>query len=367
MKPARVNGISVGIHAMNRVVSLLALLILSTVLTACGQDPGQQSPPAPVTGLQIQGAGGTFPQPLYAKWIADNEKRHPDVHITYKGVGSGEGIKRFIAQSVDFGASDAAMSDGEMARVKRGAKLIPATAGMVVLAYNLPGVTGELRLPREAYLGIFAGRITRWDDPRIQAANQGLALPHKDIAVVVRREASGTTYAFINHLSALSPAWRNRGPGVGKLVDWPANTMTASGNEGVAQRVKISTNSIGYMEYGFAKRIGLPMAVLQNQAGQYIRPTPESGQAALAAAAPSIPANLRLFIPDPAGADSYPIVTLTWLLLYDSYPDAAKGDAIKQLVRWGLTEGQAEADGLGYIPLPAGIAAKARAALDGIR
>jgi len=353
---------------MNRVVPLLALLILSAVLTACGKEAGQghDSQPVSATGLLIQGAGATFPQPLYAKWIEEYGKSHPDVHFTYKGVGSGEGIKRFIAESVDFGASDAAMRDAEMAQVKRGVKLIPATAGMIVLAYNLPGVTGELRLPREAYLGIFAGRITRWDDPRIQAANPGLALPHTDIAVVVRRDASGTTYAFTNHLSALSPQWRDRGPGVGKLVDWPATTMTAPGNEGVAQRVKISTNSIGYMEYGFAKRIGLPMAVLQNQAGQFIKPTPASGQAALAAAAATIPANLRLFIPDPPGADSYPIVTLTWLLLYESYPNPAKAAALKQAIGWGLTEGQADAEALGYIPLPAVIVAKAKAALDGI-
>ena len=353
---------------MNRVGSLLALLILLAVLTACGKESGQgqQSPQAPATGLLIQGAGATFPQPLYAKWIEEYGKTHPAVPFTYKGVGSGEGIKRFIAGSVDFGASDAAMRDAEMAQVKRGVKLIPATAGMIVLAYNLPGVAGELRLPRDAYLGIFAGRITRWDDPRIQAANPGLALPHTDIAVVVRREASGTTYAFTSHLSALSAQWRDRGPGVGKLVDWPANTMAAPGNEGVAQRVKISTNSIGYMEYGFAKRLGLPMAVLQNQAGQFIRPTPASGQAALAAAAATIPANLRLFIPDPPGADSYPIVTLTWLLLYERYPNPAKADALKQAISWGLTEGQAEAEALGYIPLPAVIVAKAKAAFDGI-
>jgi phosphate transport system substrate-binding protein len=353
---------------MNRVVPLLALLILSAALTACGKEAGQsrQSPQAPVTGLLIQGAGATFPQPLYAKWIKEYGKTHPAVHFSYKGVGSGAGIQRFIAESVDFGASDAAMRDAEMAQVKRGVKLIPATAGMVVLAYHLPGVSGELRLPRDAYLGIFAGRITRWDDPRIRAANPGLALPHTDIAVVVRREASGTTYAFTNHLSALSPQWRDRGPGIGKLVDWPATTMTAPGNEGVAQRVKISTNSIGYMEYGFAKRIGLPMAVLQNKAGQFIKPTPASGQAALAAAAANIPANLRLFIPDPPGADSYPIVTLTWLLLYDSYPNPAKADALKQAIRWGLTEGQADAEALGYIPLPAVVVAKAKAALDSI-
>lgn len=353
---------------MNRVVPLLALLILSAALAACGKDSGQgqQRPPAPATGLLIQGAGATFPQPLYAKWIAQYGKTPPAVHLTYKGVGSGAGIKRFIAGSVDFGASDAAMRDAEMAQVKRGVKLIPATAGMVVLAYNLPGVSGELRLPRDAYLGIFAGRITRWDDPRIRAANPGLALPHTDIAVVVRREASGTTYAFTNHLSALSPQWRDRGPGVGKLVDWPATTMTATGNEGVAQRVKISSNSIGYMEYGFAKRLGLPMAVLQNEEGQFIKPTPASGQVALAAAAANIPENLRLFVPDPPGADSYPIVTLTWLLLYERYPNPAKADALKQAISWGLTEGQAEAEALGYIPLPAVIVAKAKAAFDGI-
>jgi phosphate transport system substrate-binding protein len=353
---------------VNRLVRAAALVCACLTLVTCEQAPGKggAQSTADTGGLQIRGAGATFPQPLYKRWIAQYGAAHPDVHLRYEGVGSGEGIKRFIAERVDFGASDAAMRDAEIAQVKRGVKLIPATAGMVVLAYNLPGVTGELRLSREAVGGIFAGKVKRWDDPRLQASNPDLVLPKRDIAIVVRRESSGTTYAFTNHLSAVSLAWRDQGPGVGKVIDWPGNTMTASGNAGVAQRVKISQNSIGYMEYGFAKRLGLPMAVLQNKAGNYVKPTAANGQAALAAAAADIPANLRLFVPDPPGADSYPIVTMTWLLLYGFYPDAAKAAALKEAVAWELTEGQASAEELGYIPLPEVIVTKAKAALDSI-
>lgn len=252
------------------------------------------------------------------------------------------------------------MNDAEIARVEQGVRLIPATAGMVVLAYNLPGVSGELRLPRDVYVDIFLGKIWRWDDPRIAAANPHLALPPKLIQVVVRRDSSGTTYAFTNHLSAISRLWQEQGPGTGKQIDWPGGAMTGSGNEGVAQKVKISQGSIGYMKYGFAKRLGLPMAVLQNKAGEFVRPDASSGRAALAEAATAgLPDNLRLFVPDPDGRDSYPIVSLSWILLYGNYPNADKAAALRQVLTWGLTEGQPIAEAMGYIPLPEMIAARA--------
>ena len=270
---------------------------------------------------------------------------------------------------MDFGASDAAMNDAEIARVQppagRGVKLIPVTAGEVVLAYNLTPIAGEeLRLPRDVYVDIFLGKIWRWDDPRIAAANRHLKLPPKLIQVVVRRDSSGTTYAFTNHLSAVSRVWREEGPGTGKQIDWPGGAMTGSGNEGVAQKVKLSQGSIGYLEYGFAKRLGLPMAVLQNKAGEFVKPDASSGQAALDAATQDIPDDLRVFLPDPPGTDAYPIVSLTWLLLAETYPDTTKAAALRQAVEWELGPGQAIAEELGYIPLPETLVRRARQALD---
>jgi phosphate transport system substrate-binding protein len=218
------------------------------------------------------------------------------------------------------------------------------------LAYNLPGVDA-LNLSRDAVTGIFSGEIRSWDDPRIQVSNPGVALPKKTIAPVVRRDSSGTTFIFTNHLSAASDWWRTQGPGVSKRVDWPGAIMEVNYNEGVAQRVKISVGSIGYMEYEFAQRLGLPVATLENKAGRMVTPTPAAGTAALASAQ-DIPDDLRVFVPDPPGTDAYPIVSYTWLLLYGTYPDADKGAALKNAVTWGLTEGQPIAEQMGYIPLP---------------
>ena len=313
----------------------------------------------------LRGAGATVPAPLYEKWIQAYLKEHPEVAITYDVVGSGEGQRRFLNDAVDFGASDAALSDEQMARVKAGARLVPATAGIVVLAYNIPGLGGPLRLGRDVYVDIFAGRIRTWDDPRIRAHNPSLNLPHRSIVIVARQDGSGTTFALTNHLSAVSPVWRDQGPGVGNVVDWHG-AMLARGNEGVAGRIKVSDGSIGYVEYHFAKRLGLSMARVQNKAGQYIAPGEQSGQAALAANVKQMPSNLRLFLPDPEGEESYPIVTFSWLLLYDRYPNPAKTAALKKFLTWGLTTGQSYSRELGYIPLPAEVTSLSLAALDRI-
>lgn len=324
---------------------------------------------APVVGegaeaqVLLRGAGATFPAPLYKKWIEVYTKQNPGVAIDYAVVGSGDGTVRFLEHTVDFGASDAALTDEQIARVKAGAKLIPATAGMVVLAYNLPGLAGPLKLSRDVYTDIFAGKIREWDDPRLTALNPGVKLPRQTITLVGRQDSSGTTYALSNHLSAVSTDWRDRGPGVGKVVDWPGHAMMARGNEGVASRIKISQGSIGYVEYGFAKRLGLAMAHLQNRAGRFIEPGPRSGQAALAAGVTQIPANLRAFLPDPVGDASYPIVTFTWLLLYGQYAEPERSAALKRFVEWSLTQGQSYSSELGYIPLPADVAFLAREAV----
>jgi phosphate transport system substrate-binding protein len=350
-----------------RIAKTAVAVLISAVLVACG-DKSAEEQAASQAVLQIKGAGATFPEPLYQKWIAHYKEQHPDVSFIYEGVGSGEGIKRFIAEDVDFGASDAAMKDEEIAQVQRGVKLIPVTAGMIVLAYNLPGVEGELRLPRDVYVDIFLGKIWRWDDPRIVAANPDLELPSKLIQTVVRRDSSGTTYAFTNHLNTVSQAWREEGPGTGKHIDWPGGAMTGRGNEGVAQKVKISHGSIGYMEYGFARRLGLPVALLQNKAGNYVQPGARSGSEALAGSAtPDLPGGLRLFLPDPEGPASYPMVTLSWILLYDRYREPEKIAALKEALTWGLTKGQPIAEEMGYIPLPEAITSKAIQVVAGIQ
>jgi phosphate transport system substrate-binding protein len=315
--------------------------------------------------LQLQGAGATFPAPLYKKWSEEYQKQHPDVQLSYKAVGSGEGTKQFMAGVVDFGASDAAMSDEEMAAVTRGVQLLPTVAGSIVLAYNLDGLGGDLKLSRGVYVDIFLGKITTWDDPRLKAINPSLRLPHANIALVVRQDSSGTTYAFSNNLSAISATWRDQGPGVGRVIAWPSHPMMAPGNEGVAGRIKNSKGAIGYVEYGFAQRAGLPMAWLENKAGQFIQPRGDSGTATLLNV--EMPENLRLFLPDPEGKDSYPIVTFSWLLLYKHYDDQHKAAALKQYIKWCLTEGQAFNEALGYIRLAPQVIERTMTAVDSIQ
>jgi phosphate transport system substrate-binding protein len=230
----------------------------------------------------------------------------------------------------------------------------------------LPGLSGELRLPRDAYPGVLSGQIRYWDDPAIQKANPGLKFPHRDIVIVARRDSSGTTFALTSHMAAMSRAWREQGLGVGKLVEWPSATMLASGNEGVASRIKISEGSIGYVEFGFAKRLGLPVALLQNRAGKFVAPNETTGRAALADVAAKTPAELNQSIVDPSGADAYPIVTFSWLLLYRQYPEPERGVAMRDFVGWGLSTGQSLGEKMGYLPLPGEVAASGAQALGSV-
>ncbi len=332
-------------------------------LTLLAPGVQAQTPAASEAGIVVAGAGATFPAPLYKKWIAAYRKLNPAVVFDYRALGSGEGVKRFLADSVDFGASDAALSDEQIAAAPQGVVLVPATAGMIALVYNLPGLNGPLKLRRDTYAALLLGRIPRWNDARIQATNPGLNLPDQEIVLVARLDSSGTTYALTNHLSAASTQWRDRGPGIGKIVRWPAGTMLVRGNEGVAARVKTSVGSIGYVEFGFAKHLGLPVAHLENKEGRYVAPADGVGEATLAANLASIPANLRVFIPDPDGADAYPIVSFSWLLLKERYTDQAKAQALKRFVNWGLQEGQNMSSELGFIRLPSDVVTHSQAAL----
>jgi len=317
--------------------------------------------PAIAASVELQGAGSTFVAPLVNGWIKQFESAQHDISIRYEGVGSGEGISRFLSRSVDFAGSDNRLSPANEKKIDGGVVQAPSTAGMIVLAYNLPGVNGKLQLPQSVYADIFLGKIRTWDDPRIREANQGLDLPALTIAIVTRQDSSGTTYAFTQHLAAVSKAW-SEGPGVGKVIQWPNVAMLARGNEGMASKIKIAEGSIGYVEYGFALRLGLQMAVLENKAGQFITPTPESGAAALT---PSVDAGLETLEAstiNPAGPDAYPIVTYSWFLLYPSYP-AEKARALVSFLTFAYEEGQNSARYLGYIPLPEPVVEQARAAL----
>ena len=310
-------------------------------------------------GVKLQGAGASFPAPLYTKWFRDYKAAHSDVTVDYQSTGSGQGVKSMIDGTVDFGASDAAMTEDEIAKVQRGIIMLPLTAGEIVLAFNIEGVN-ELKLSREAYAGIFLGKITKWTDPAIAKHNPSAKLPDRTINVVVRADSSGTSYVFSNHLSAISPEFA-KSPGTNKMPNWPVGTK-AKGNEGVTASLKTTPGSIGYVEYGYAKNTGMPMALLENKEGSFVAPTTASGQAALATV--SLPENLVAWAPDPPGKESYPIVTFTWLLCYKNSNDAKKLTALKDVIQYCLDKGQASSEELGYIPLPELIVAKVRAALD---
>jgi len=267
-------------------------------------------------------------------------------------------VKNFLQGVVDFGASDAAMTDAEMAKSPRGAVLVPATAGSVVLAYNLDGVPA-LKLTRAALAGIYLGTVKRWNDPAIAAANPDTALPDLAINVAYRSDGSGTTFVFTQHLAAISPEFDDE-VGFDKSVVFPVG-IGGKGNEGVTALVKQSRGTIGYVEFGYAEQNGLPVASLENKSGNFVAPTPESGAAALASV--ELPDNLRVWPVDPADPGAYPITTFSWLLLYQKYDDPAKRQALKDFVTYGLTEGQSYAIELGYIPLPESVVARANAAL----
>lgn len=314
--------------------------------------------------ITLNASGATFPAPLYQRWFAEYNKLHTDVRINYQGIGSGAGIKQFTDGLTDFGASDAAMSDAEIAAVKDGGVLLlPMTAGSIVLSYNLPGITESIKLPRAVYPAIFLGEITKWNDPKIAAANPGVTLPDISINVAYRADGSGTTYNFTNHLAAISPDFKTK-VGAGKQVKFPVG-VGGKGNDGVAALIKQTPGTIGYVEYGYAQQIKLPMATLENQAGKFVAPTPESGSTALGQV--ELPANLRAFVTDPAGDGSYPIVTFTWWLVHSQYTKPGVADAIKALATWGLTDGQKFSPDLGYLPLPPSVVQKVQASVGQIK
>ncbi len=339
-------------------LAFAATCAAALALPACGGGAPDQAAQASV---KLQGAGASFPAPLYNKWFKTYSASHANVLVDYQSVGSGSGVKSVIDHTVDFGASDAAMKPEDMAKVDGGVQLFPMTAGSIVLAYNLKGVD-HLQLSRAAYGGMFLGTITRWNDPVIAKANPGATLPDLPINVVVRADSSGTSFVFSQHLSAINSEF-GKGVGANTMPNWPVGTKS-KGNEGVTASVMTTPGSIGYIEYGYAKSQNVPFALLENKSGKFVQAGTASGQAALASA--TLPENMIAWAPDPDGAEAYPIVTYTWLICYRKYPDKNKQQAMQDLVKYGLTDGQKDAETLGYIPLPANVVTKATAAIDNI-
>ncbi|WP_036481839.1 phosphate ABC transporter substrate-binding protein PstS [Myxosarcina sp. GI1] len=346
------------------------LIAVTVSLTSCG---GGQSPTEPSSeggtssggsdvSASLTGAGASFPAPLYQRWFSEYNKVNPNVQVTYQSVGSGAGVEQFIQNTVDFGASDVAMTDEEMQQVERGVALLPMTAGSIVLGYNLPDVE-NLQLSRDVYTNILLGNITNWNDPAIAEINPDANLPDTKINVVHRSDGSGTTGVFTQHLSAISPEWEQQ-VGSGKTVEWPVG-IGAKGNEGVTAQILQTEGSIGYIEYGYAKQQDIPTASLENQAGNYIAPSVESASKTLEAV--TLPDNLRAFITDPEGDESYPIVTYTWVLAYENYNDPEKLQALKDVLTWSLEEGQDYSEELGYVPLPDNVVQKVEAKLETIQ
>jgi phosphate transport system substrate-binding protein len=328
---------------------------------------GMLSAPPQVAADQVRltGSGASFPFPLYSTWFQMYNKKNKNVLINYQAKGSGAGIKDLINQTVDFAASDAAMSDEEIDKVKDGVIMLPMTAGTIVMAYNLPGKL-KIKLSRDVYPKIFLGEIKQWNDPLIAKDNPDAKLPDMDITVVRRSDSSGTTYVFTKHLSEVSEAWKN-GPGTGKTVNWPDSDkiVAAPKNDGITATIRQTPGAIGYIEYSYAKLTKMPMAALQNKAGKFVEPTAETGAAALANA--KLPPDMRVWLPDPAGDTSYPITTYTWMLFYKKYDDPEKAKVLRDVVEYCLAEGQKASDKMGYIPLPDTVVAAVRTAAADIK
>jgi len=305
----------------------------------------------------INGAGATFPFPLYSKWFSDYHKAHPDIQINYQSIGSGGGIQQITRRTVHFGASDAPMSEAELSKAP-GIQHIPTVLGAVVIVYHLAGAPA-LKLTPEALAGIFLGKITTWNDPAIAASNAGVPLPASGIAVAHRSDGSGTTAVFTDYLAKVSPEWKS-GPGAGKSVAWPTG-LGGKGNEGVTGIVKQTEGAIGYVELAYAKQNKLSVAELKNRSGAFVKPSIESVSAAAAGA--QMPDDYRVSITDAAGAGAWPISSFTYLLVYKDQADAKKGEALLRFLWWAIHDGQKGAAQLDYAPLPEAVVKKVESTL----
>jgi phosphate transport system substrate-binding protein len=312
--------------------------------------------------ISLQGAGATFPNPIYQKWLSEFGKLHPNVKIDYQSIGSGGGIKQIQSQTVDFGASDAPMSDQDLKAAPGELIHIPTVLGAVVLTYNVAGVTQPLRFSPEVIADIFLGKIKKWDDQHIKQDNPGAKLPAADITVVHRADGSGTTFVFTDYLSKVSPEWKEK-VGADKSPKWPVG-QGGKGNEGVTGQIKQQPNTIGYVELAYAVQNKLPVAIIKNASGKFIEPSIDAVTAAASAASAQTPEDLRVSITNSAGENAYPIASYTYILAYKDQKNAAKGKALVDFLWWGIHDGEQFAKELQYAPLPSDIVKRAEAKIN---
>jgi phosphate transport system substrate-binding protein len=319
--------------------------------------------------LSINGAGATFPYPMYSKWFDEYHKKNANLQINYQSIGSGGGIKQVTEGTVDFGATDGPMTDEQLKayQEKHGSGILhfPTVLGAVVPTYNIPGVTAELNFTPDALAGIFLGKITKWNDPAIADANKGIKLPAEDIVVVHRADGSGTTYCWTDYLSKVSDEWKTK-VGKGGSVNWPVG-LGGKGSEGVTGTVKNTPNSITYVELIYAESNKIPYGSVKNSAGMFVKASLAAVSAAAASAAREMPDDFRVSITNAPGKAAYPISTFTWLLIPEKFSDAAKRDAIKGFVKWALEDGQNYAEALSYAKLPKEVVSKEMKAISRIQ
>jgi phosphate transport system substrate-binding protein len=314
--------------------------------------------------LRVNGAGASFPYPLYSKWFYEYHRIKPDIEFNYPSIGSGAGIKQITERTVDFGASDAPMTNDEMRKLTGEVVHIPTTLGAVVVCYNVPEIAAPLRLNGVVLAEIFLGNIRKWNDPKIAALNPDIKLPDQGIVIIARSDGSGTTFVFTEYLAKVSREWSIK-VGNAKSVQWPVG-LGAKGNEGVAGLLKQTPSSIGYVELGYALQNRLPMAPIQNKAGKFVEASVASVTAAAAGAAGKIPPDYRVSITDAPGDGSYPISAFTYLLAYKKQIDAAKGTALKDFLSWAIHNGQKFAPTLNYAPLPTSLVERLDKSIAGI-
>lgn len=321
-----------------------------------------------VSQITINGAGATFPYPMYSKWFSEYHKLHADVQINYQSIGSGGGIRQMTEGTVDFGASDMPMTDAQLAEAQSKLKTkvlnLPSVLGAVVPAYNISGVSGEVKFTPDALAGIFLGKITKWNDKAITSANPGVNFPDKDIIVVHRSDGSGTTFIWTDYLSKVSSDWKSQ-VGSGTSVKWPIG-LGGRGNEGVAGEIRQLQGSIGYVELIYAVQNNIPFGSVKNAAGVFLKASLD-GVTAAAASAPKMPADFRVSITNAPGKDAYPISSFTWLLIPQQSKDPAKGKMLIEFLSWMLTDGQKMTAALSYAPLPEGVVQKEKEAIKQVK
>ena len=332
-------------------IKRIALLCLALAVPACAQTT-------------LNGAGATFPYPMYSKWFSEYHKSHPEVQINYQSIGSGGGIRQVLAGTVDFGASDGPMTDEQLAQSKTKILHVPTVLGAVVPAYNIPSVTGEVKFTPQALAGIFLGKITTWNDSAITSANPGVKFPSDPIVVVHRSDGSGTTFIFTDYLSKVSPDWQSQ-VGKGTSVKWPVG-LGGKGNEGVAGMIRQMQGAIGYIELIYAVQNSIPYGTVKNAAGDFVKADLNSVTTA-AASVKTMPADFRVSITNPPGKGAYPISSFTWLLIPAQSKDPAKGKILNDFLNWMVDSGQKMTADLTYAPLPATVASKVKEQIKQIR